>query len=265
MAAEVVIAAAPEVTRDAMRNGGPAADLARYRLFRLGGAAALIAGLLFRRNMDAELMMLRSTGLLPGGPLTAPADVVGWCGLLQGERLTGLVLLGLFDIVNYLLVTLIFLAACVALWRPSRTLAALAAALTLAGASLYLASNQAFAMLALSDRYVSASDVARPLLLGEGQALLAVHSNATYQGSIYPAFLLVSAAGLVLALAMLDSGVFGKRAAWIGILANVFGLSYYLARALAPGLVALPLSVSAVFLLVWYILIGRRLLQMRRA
>jgi hypothetical protein len=47
-----------------------------------------------------------------------------------------------------------------------------------------------------------------------------------------------------------------------GILANGFGLSYYIVLACAPALVFIPLSISAVFLLIWYLQVSRRLWAM---
>jgi xanthine/uracil/vitamin C permease (AzgA family) len=61
---------------------------------------------------------------------------------------------------------------------------------------------------------------------------------------------------------MLRSPVFGKVTAYTGILANLFGLGYYVTLAFAPTMTVIPLSASAPFLLIWYILIGRRLLQL---
>jgi len=45
----------------------------------------------------------------------------------------------------------------------------------------------------------------------------------------------------------------------VGILANNFGLGYYIVLVFAPTLVFLPVSVSAIFLLIWYILVGYQL------
>jgi hypothetical protein len=92
--------------------------------------------------------------------------------------------------------------------------------------------------------------------------MLAIHHTASYEGTgIYMSFFLVSVAGLIIAIVMLRSRIriFSKVTAYVGILANVFGLSYYITLAFAPAIVFLPLSVSALFLLTWYILIGRQL------
>jgi hypothetical protein len=236
-------------------------DAAWKGLFKVGSMAALIAGLVIRRNLGAEFMLLRSVGIINVGPTTPPVAVVDWFGLLQNNRLVGLTLLGLFDVVNYALVGLMFLALCVALRRASRSYMVVAASLSFVGIAVYLASNQALTMLSLSDQYAAATTEAqRSLLLAAGQATLAIHQNAGYEGTgLYLSFFLVTVAGLIISVVMLRSDTFGKVTAYMGILANGFGLGYYLALAFAPALVALPLSVSALFLLAWYVLIGRQL------
>lgn len=244
-------------------------DSAWTGLFRVGGAAALIAGLVFRRNLGAELMLLRGVGIINIGPTTPPDTVMDWFGLLQNNRLFGLTLLNLFDMVNYALVGLMFLALFVALRRASQSAIAIAAALGFIGIAVYLASNQALTMLSLGDQYAAATtDAQRSLLLAAGQATLAIHQNAGYEGTgLYMSFFLVTVAGLIIAVVMLRSRirVFSKVTAYVGILANGFGLGYYLALAFAPAMVALPLSVSAIFLLAWYLLISRRLFQLGKA
>jgi len=61
--------------------------------------------------------------------------------------------------------------------------------------------------------------------------------------------------------AALAAAIFGGLAACVGILANLFGLGYYLTLA-KPMLSFIPLSLAAPFLLIWYILIGRKLLRL---
>jgi len=235
-------------------------------LYRIGGAAALLAGLVFRRNLDAEFMLLRSVGIINVGPAVPPATVMDWFRLLEKNPLIGLTLLNLFDILNYALVGLMLLALYVSLRRASESLMLIAAALGFVGIAVYFASNQAFPMLFLSGQYAAATtDAQRAMVLAAGQAMLAIHSSANYQGNgIYLSFFLVSVAGLILSAVMLRSNTFNKSTAYVGILANSFGLSYYIVLAFAPALVFLPVSISAVFLLVWYLLIGGRFFQLSR-
>jgi hypothetical protein len=73
-------------------------------LYKVGGVAALIAGAMFRRNISAEIELFSQH--------TPPVAVSDWFELLQSNRLLGLAYLHVFDLVNYALVGLMFLALC---------------------------------------------------------------------------------------------------------------------------------------------------------
>ena len=102
------------------------------------------------------------------------------------------------------------------------------------------------------------------MFLAAGEALLAINNpGAIYQGTgIYLSLLLVLLAGLIISIVMLRSSIFSKATACVGILANVFGLGYFIALAFAPAILALPPVISAPFRVIWYILIARRLFQL---
>jgi len=241
-----------------------AAEFSWNSLYKLGGWAALAAALLFRRNLAEEFLFFRGLGIIRSGPKAFPNCVVDWFTLLHNHSLIGLTFLNLFDAVNYVLVGLIFLGLYPALRRINRSLVTLALALTFVAIAVYLASNQAFAMLSLSDQYAAATtDAQRSGLLAAGQALLAIHnSGANYGNGPYVSFLFINVAGLIIATVMLRSTAFGGLTAYVGILANLFGLGYYVTLMPQPTLSVIPISTAAVFLLIWYILIGRKLLQL---
>jgi hypothetical protein len=239
-------------------------DSAWKGLYRIGGAAILIAVVIFRRNFGAEMMGFRGFGIF-GVPATPPSSAIDWFTLLQNNRFVGLALLDAVDIVNYALVGLMFLALYGALRQANRGAVTVATAFGLAGMAVYFASNQAFAMLSLSDQYAAAtSDAQRSALLAAGQALLAIHNpGAIYQGlGIYMSLLLVALAGLIASIVMLRGSVFGKTTAWMGIAANGLVLGYFVTLAFAPALRAVPHVISAPFRVIWYILIARRLFQL---
>ena len=245
-------------------------DLRWNRLYKVGGVAAWIAVLLFRRWLGEEFLLLRAIGIIRFGPRAIPSSVIDWFTLLHTNRLVGLTLLNAFDMVNYVLVGLIFLGLYAALRQANRSYMTIATALAFVGIAVYLASNQAFSMLSLSDQYAAATtDAQRSMLLAAGQAMLAIHDpNVLGPGAM--GFLLVTVAGLIISAVMLRSGVFGKITAYTGILANAFGLGYPIGVAIAPRTVVIPmvataLSASACFLVIWYIGIARRLLQLARA
>jgi hypothetical protein len=238
-------------------------DLGWGGLYKLGGAAALIAAILFRRNLAEEYLLGRLLGIFSSGPRELPGSALECFTVLHSHRLIGLTLLNLFDMVNYALVALIFLGLYASLQRENRGLMMLATTLALMGTAIYLASNQAFAMLALSDRYWNAAtDIQRTMLLAAGEALLAIqNTGATYGSGIYISYFLINVAGLIAAAVMLRSTIFGKTAAVMGVLANVLGLGYYFTNLFSPAFNAIPISASAPFLLIWYLQIGWTLLR----
>ena len=236
-------------------------------LYRVGAAAALVAAIVFRRNLGSEYVLLRSMGLFSSGPMVAPAAAADWFALFGDSPFLGLVLMNVFDVVNYALVGLIYLALCGALRRVNPGAMALAAAMGLVGVTVYFASNRAIAMLTLSRRYAAATTEAlRAASLAAGEAQLAVSNPGDmYAGAgDYLALFLVTMAGLIIAVAMRRSEAFRGATAWTGILAHATMLCLFPAVLAAPGIAFLPPSLSALFLLAWYVLCGVRLLRLGR-
>lgn len=98
------------------RGGDLQVDDVRWKLLhKLSGWAALIAALLFRRNLAEEFLLLRLSGIIHSGPQAFPTNAADWFTLLRTHPLIGLTFLNLFDVVNYALVGLIFLGLCPAL------------------------------------------------------------------------------------------------------------------------------------------------------
>jgi hypothetical protein len=235
-------------------------------LYIMGGAAALIAVVLFRRNLGTELVTFQGFGLLDV-PAGHPGSALGWFRLLQSNKLVGLALYDLADVINYGLLSLTFLALYGALRTVSSGGMALATVCALGGTVAYGVSNQAFSMLNLSQRYWAAtSETQRAMLESAGEALLSIHNPGTiYQSTgVYAALLLVPLAGLISSIVMLRSSVFGKRTAWVGVVANGVVLGHFVALAFAPALIAIPTAASAPFRVIWHVLVGLRLLRLGR-
>lgn len=232
-----------------------AIDTTWRALYRVGGAAALLAGVVFRRNLSAEASLLG---------VRAPTSVADWFALLQSNRLLGLTLLSFFDVVGYALVGLMLLALGVALRRTHRGALAIALASGLAGVTVYSASNTALTMLSLSNQYAAAtSDAQRSLLLAAGQASLATNQGSGFQVSLF----LLAAAGLLFSAVMLRSTAFGRIAGYIGIVAAALDLAYCVAWVLVPAalqdtIAVCTLPAAGLLLMVWHILTGQKLLRL---
>lgn len=231
-------------------------------LYLVGGAAAIVSAVVFRRNLGPEASLI--TGQV------APSTMIDWYTLLQDNRLLGLAFLNIFDIVDYALVGMMFLALYFALRRYNKSYMSLASALGFMGLAVYFTSNTALSVLSLSDQYAAAtSDAQRSMLLAAGQAIMA----ANPPGVIYPgtgnylSFLLVAAAGLIISLVMLQSALFSKATAYIGLLASAFDLACCIAIAYRPvisPICVFLIAAAGLLLMVWHILIGLRLIRLGR-
>jgi len=234
-------------------------DSAWKGLYKIGGVAALIAGIIFRRNLGPEISLFSAQ--------KQPGTIIDWFTLLQNNRLLGLSYLNLFDIVDYALVGLMFLALYVALRRANKSYMAIATTLGFIGITVYFASNTAFSMLSLSDQYAAATtDAQRSIFLAAGQAVLAINNpGAIYQGTgIYMSFLLLAVAGLMISVVMLRNNIFSRVTAYVGILASAFDLAYCITFAFMPAITIYLLSAAGLLLMIWHILIGLRLFQLGR-
>ena len=145
-------------------------------LYRTGSIAALLAGLLFRRNIAAEISLFTGVEVIP-------TTVAGWYALLQSNLWVGLSFLAFFYLVNYALEALVLLALAAAIWQGHRSVAAIALASGLIGIAVSLATNISLSMLSLSQQFATATSPAqKAALLAAGQALLAPHNPL----AVYP-------------------------------------------------------------------------------
>ncbi len=224
------------------------ADARWTSLYRIGGAAALIIAL---------LIPLQAAVFIVSPP---PGAVVDYLTLYQTNRLLGLLDLDFLMIVDQILMVPIILALYVALRRANESFMVIAAALAFLGIAAYFASREAtFSMLSLSDAYAAATTEAqRAMVLAAGQAMLASYNGTAFQIS----YNIGQLAGIIISVAMLQDPVraFSKVAAWAGILGNLIGWGLYMPT------IGIYISLFSVLgLWIWYILVGRRLLQMGQA
>jgi hypothetical protein len=230
------------------------ADSAYESLYKLGGAAALI------------VVVLTLSEVIGHTFYPQPVTVSGWFMLFQSNRIIGLLDFWGLEVPMYIMFAMVFLALYVVLRRANESRMRIAVSFALLGAAVFLATNNPFSMLSLSNQYAAATtDTQRSTFLAAGQAILA-NTNQRAVGGFNLGLFLVSVAGLIASSVMFQSDSFSRLTAYIGILANGLSLADYLRQALTPSetialLVILP---NALFLVIWYVLVGRRLLQLGR-
>jgi hypothetical protein len=215
-------------------------------LYRIAGAAALVTAVMIPLQVAVFIIW----------PPPLEGTAIEWFTLFQTSRLVGLLSLDLLILVDVVLSIPLILALFVTLRCINAPLILLGAALVFIGMPTYFASNTAFNMLALSDQYAAAgTEAQRAALLAAGQAMMAI-----YQGTAFHLYYVLSSLGLIiLTVVMLRSSVYGRAAAVLGILANVVALGLYV-----PAVGVYISIFSVLFLEIWYILVGLRLLRLGR-
>ncbi|MBL8909597.1 MAG: hypothetical protein JNM17_02730 [Archangium sp.] len=179
-----------------------------------------------------------------------PTTANAFLQLFATNPLGGLISTDVLYMLDLLLNALVMLAVGSAVWNETRALVAPALGLLVIGTTAYVANNPAFSLLWLSRRPPS-----------EAIASAAELSIANYQGIANgTAYVILGAAGLLLALAVRRSRVFSRTTAWVGI-----GMNLLMLVPSGAGTVGLVMSLlSLVPFVVWLWLVSRRLAQLSR-
>ncbi len=223
-------------------------------LYTVGGIAALAAALLFRRNIGAEVSLFTGVAAIP----TSAAD---WYALLQTRPFVALSFLAVFDLANYALEGIIFLALGAAFWQAHKSAAALALAGGLVGVAVSLAANISLTMFSLSRQYAAAtSETQRAALLTAGQSLLATSDPlaASPGTGAWVSLLLSALAGLLFSALMLRSH---RVTGIVGLLASGCDLAYCLTFAFSPVLQVVLMSLGGALWMAWHLLVARVLFK----
>lgn len=230
-------------------------------LYKIGAAAALICALMYLIALGIYVPANRA------GP--PPATVLEWFTLFQENPLTGLFFLGMADIIIMILWAPMSLALYIALKPSNKTWSLIATSFVFVGIAVYLASNTAFSMLSLSQRYaVATTQPEQTALLAAGQALI-VLSEGT--GGQYAGMPLAWLGGLLLSAVMLRSKAFSRANAWVGMLGfALLMLSMLFAGYTTTGestlvesaIVAVTYIGGGLLSLAWYVQVGLRLIKL---
>ncbi len=228
-------------------------------IYKLGGAAALIFVLTALLDVVASIM---------AGEAAAPDTLTAtdWFTLFQSDPFHAFQNLGLFNIIEQVLMILVFFALYAAHRKIDKVYAALAMILQLLGTAVYISNSAAVPMFVLSGKYAAATtDAQRSIFLAAGQAILARGEDFT--PGAFMGFLFLGIAGIAISCIMLRRGIFSKAASYSGILGTVILFAFTLWATFVPASYKTAL-VFAMFggllSMAWLILIARRLFQLAR-
>jgi hypothetical protein len=227
------------------------------RLYVLGAIAALVA--LAGTFADIVLTMI------PGWEAaTVPATIEQWFTQFQVNPLLGLRNLDFLNIT----VSAVGLPLYVALYRAHRSVspgyASLALIIVVLGTGVIIANNAALPMLELSRQYSAASTEAqRWALQGAGEALLANGAHGSM--GAFMGFFLSSIGTLLMTVAMLRGRLFGRAAAYTGMIGISLLLVYIIGSTFTrepSGILMAMAMPGGLLMIAWNVMVARGLLQM---
>ncbi|MFC1747030.1 MMPL family transporter, partial [Candidatus Neomarinimicrobiota bacterium] len=177
-------------------------------LFKIGGIAALVVVLFIPIQIVVYIQN------------TPPGTAIDYFALFQVSWLRGLLAMDLLILPDYVLILLVTVALYAALRRTSESFMLLALVFGVTGAVTYFASNTAFEMLALSQRYaVAVTDAHRAMYLAAGQAMLTTYTGTAFHMS----YIIGSVVMILISCVMLRGHVFSRNTAYLGIFAGALG------------------------------------------
>lgn len=219
-------------------------------LCKIGGVAALISAV-------CSLMTVIVVISLGGEPSTTKE----YFTVLNNDRIVGILRLDFPSVVNVTQYYLIFFGFYAAFRRVHGAYAALATALAFVGVTLWLATHSAFSMIYLSDQFaVATTEAQKSQLLVAGEAVIASdmwHSTGALVGGI-----LLQSATVLISVVMLRSNIFSKVIAYVGILTHSLDLAHIIIGIFAPGVGIILMAIAGPLYVIWFPLVGRRLLQL---
>ena len=219
-------------------------DSAWKSLYKVGGGAALIM----------VAITLTQVVVFAISPPPYKGTAVDWFAFFQKNALVGLLDFEVLLIVYVGLSALVSLALFVVLRRTSPTLTAIFLVLSMIGSAAFISARPAFEMLSLSNQYAAATtDAQRAAFLAAGEVMVAVFRGTAYLAS----YLLGSITGLIIGVVMLRSGIFGRAIPSLRMASSVLDFGLFV-----PTVGIFISLLSVVCLLLFNILVGRRLIQL---
>jgi hypothetical protein len=216
-------------------------------LFKIGGMAAIIAGLCFIVTMFLVF-------ILGAEPITAEE----YFEILNNNRIVGLLRLDFTSVIGVTLYYPMFISLYGILKRYNSAYAHLAVSLAFAGITLWLATHSALSMVYLSDNYAAAlTEAQKSRLLAAGEAVIASDMYKS-TGALVSGILLEGSA-VIFSFLMLRCGMFGKLTAYAGIAGNGLDLARIIFNIFLPGMANVVMTIAGPLMVIWIILLGRRL------
>jgi hypothetical protein len=192
-------------------------------------------------------------------------NIVQWFALFQSNTFEAFRLLGLFNMINLLLAVPLNLSLQHLHKQTQPALSTLSMILFSIGTAVYLSSNSAFSLFAISRQYAAAFGAQKTALELIGQTTLALGADLT--PGTFLGFILPEIAGILMAFVLLRGGLFSKITAWLGILGLGVLLIFNTMVAFTPQYFSLAMMVAmpgGLLSMAYYIMLSHRLLQLAK-
>jgi len=222
-------------------------------VFRSLCKAGGIASFVFIFYSLATLVILTVLG-------SPPSTAAEAFSMLETNPILGLLRMDLLTVIFIPLYYLIFLGIFLALNGKKNPWSIIALLSIFIGVTLFVATPSVFSMLNLSDKYATAmSETQQNQLIAAGEAILASdmwHGTGAIFGGI-----LIQFGALVLSILMLPGNVFNRLTAYVGIITHGLDFAHFIFLFLIPSVGVILLAVAGTLYLLWFPLIGVRLIQ----
>jgi len=190
-------------------------------------------------------------------PPPLEGTAIDWFALFQQNKFMGLLAFEMLMVVYTILSVPLALALFAALGKTDQSLTVTYLALTVVGVVSFIVARPAFEMLFLSEQYAAAAtDAQRSMFLAAGETLVAMFHGTAFQVSYF----LGSIGGLLISFVMLKGNLFSRPTAYLRIASSLLDFGLFI-----PTIGLFVSLFSVVCLLIWSILVARRLWQLSGA
>ena len=226
-------------------------------VYRIGGISALIITAFF---------LIDIVVLVAFQPY--PETAKDWFLLLQNKRIVGLLSLDIFVLAGFPFCYPMFFALYGALKQVNEASLAFLTILVFVGLAIVISTDKTYSMISLSNQYAAAAtETQKSLFLAAGETVLAISAGT---GANIASFFLEGAI-FVISIFMLQSGIFRRFTACMGIIGHGFDLARIIINLILVPITSLAwvstigfvlLAIGGPLQLIWYALVGRKLLQL---
>ncbi len=223
--------------------------------------AGILAAVIFRKNWSSEARTIFIN--LPGFsfiPKADPENILEWFSLIQDQPFMAFVFLDFFDIINYILVLLLFIGLYLILKEEYPRIMLFALTTGIIGVILCIYANPALQIVNLSKDYFSTAILMEQNeIILQAEAIFSRYSTGPNEFGIlvYCSQFCFALAGLIFAITLIKSPIFTKKQRTVGIIAHGLLLLVFPLLLISAAYSYIPIPLASIPLLIWYFSLGK--------